>query len=50
VLLVVDGTITLKSGDGTLTLGRGEAAFLRADEVVAYHGGGTSFLTASGVR
>jgi mannose-6-phosphate isomerase len=50
VLLVVDGTVTLKSGDGALTLGRGESAFLSADEVVSYHGGGTSFLTASGVR
>lgn len=50
VLLVVDGSVTLSGPDGNLTLNRGEAAFLAADEVAFHHGSGTSFLTASGVR
>jgi mannose-6-phosphate isomerase len=50
VLLMVDGSATLSGPDDELTLNRGEAAFLAADEIAFFHGDGTGFLTASGVR
>ncbi|MFP5283389.1 MAG: hypothetical protein ACLGIF_08065 [Actinomycetes bacterium] len=50
-LLVVEGaaTISVAATSQRLELGRGEAAFLTAEEAVTLQGQGTAFLAASGI-
>lgn len=51
ILMVVDGAATLHSGGASRALGRGEAAFLTADETdVTLTGEYQAFLSASGTR
>lgn len=51
VALVTRGEVTLDNGRGTLTLGRGEAAFLSATEAqVAACGDAQVFLASTGLR
>ena len=51
IVMVIAGHIELRQADQALPLGRGEAAFLPADDrAVTFAGDGVSFVTAPGVR
>jgi len=51
IVLVVDGTLTLTMPGDSLTLSKGEAAFIAAaDTDVSVEGDGTAFVTSSGLR
>ena len=50
VVLVVDGRTTLRSGDKSLELGRGQSAFVYADDEVDFEGAGMFFVGGPGLR
>lgn len=50
IVLVTRGRVLLRTGDTSLTLHRGDAAFLPAGEQVAVNGSGTAYVAAPGVR
>lgn len=50
IVLATAGRVLLRTGSGSITLHRGEAAFLPAGEQVAANGAGTAFVAAPGVR
>jgi mannose-6-phosphate isomerase len=49
VILITDGTVTIESPTGDLTLGRGESAFITAVETGHLVGDGTAFLGGPGL-
>lgn len=50
VLLVVSGSLEVAGPGTTITLAKGQSAFLAADEDASFTGVGTAFLSSSGVR
>lgn len=50
IVLVTQGRVLLRTGDTSLTLHRGEAAFLPAGEQVGVNGSGTAYVAAPGLR
>ena len=50
MVLVVDGRTTLRSGDKSLELGRGQSAFVYADDEVDFEGAGMFFVGGPGLR
>ena len=49
ILLVTEGSATLRSGEEELELARGESALLTADERATVAGGATVFVGGPGV-
>ncbi|GAB3921824.1 putative mannose-6-phosphate isomerase ManA [Microlunatus endophyticus] len=49
VVLCGDGSVTLRSGGFDLGLGRGQSAFLKAEESAVVRGSGTVFIGADGL-
>jgi hypothetical protein len=49
VVLCGEGSVTLRSGGVDLGLGRGQAAYLVAEEAAVVRGSGTVFVGASGI-